>query len=1109
MLYVSSQMLEARKEGNEVENGSLSSLAVKTRAVDASNPQNQPGSSVQEENKPHREPSLTSAIVMTVPEKSTPKMKSSTTLVSSAHATGTEIEDSEADNQDSSANEETKPDNIGGGDLGPSCKLSSRPRRAKSRSMSLSHASTSKKKSHRERKHQSTKSSINLSGLVRNLWSRQTISITKRKSVGALNKSKSLMSSLEANRSTSSINSTGSASSIRSANSIHSKSGIIYPSVKGFPFQVIVKEDNRKRRYTRFQKVDLSSGWRPNYHKTNNVLCTGWLCKQPIGKHGLEHSDALTRGWKVRFFCLEKHALSYYHYKKKTMRLKLKGAMRLDHTCRVFRENKTSFRVVKGSSTLAIKTPDNAMAMTKIPGRLKIVQYPEGDYTPTKACSMWVQNIVKVISPHKKQFSEMDETVERMRREGMLSDEEYKSFVREFGVTTPVQGRRSMLHLPHQQSSTHSAASKDISPASANKGQRKPYKVSKREIKNLDDLAFPDLLELDTQMFFEPLDLVPIIGKHLSSKARQQINDVIKNFNVLVLTLNPCVSPKGEVDPASEELVRKRFSKMSMVLAYLTAELNDAMKNYKGNKLKLSVANFAQPGGLSKVKGGKEKADKMLYRLGIGKLLYDLIFYEKLVAVLVRVEHYAGLTISNFQLTPRQSALWKIVEKIAVFKGVAKPMVAQRIQHRRKRTIMHKTSRTSREGYDLEAVGAIMERIKAVAENTIYYLERVRTLEATIIPTDPDVFIRRVENSAFKATEKFETPKKPFVGNKFLNGDISAVGGSKSSPEQQSSLRKSISMVNLHDVQSPPGAVGFDSSDTPSPAKLKVMSPELSQFLEEDMEVSKSERRTLQGGYWLEACSGPLHFPMHQLLRYYRHWKIGFKNMMSFARYMAVFPMRMLRASNIQKLAKRDLQAFQHLVEAGLANGLRDEGVTYLDPTERQQYLIKINNDGLLVEAKGAFFSTVEMSTGHSGKGWAMVVYRQDAGMFCATHITDRFHHSTIFGGDSVDFAGELQVRDGHLLHANNKSGHYKPGEPETVKFLSFLQSSGVQLDGVRFDVYSDVKTIVGSTGATPRDKQADVRTCSAKELLDSVDDDNDSSSSEDSENDKNDDFDV
>ena len=40
----------------------------------------------------------------------------------------------------------------------------------------------------------------------------------------------------------------------------------------------------------------------------------------------------------------------------------------------------------------------------------------------------------------------------------------------------------------------------------------------------------------------------------------------------------------------------------------------------------------------------------------------DLLFYEKLVAVLVRVEHYAGLTISNFQLTSRQVMTVKCIK---------------------------------------------------------------------------------------------------------------------------------------------------------------------------------------------------------------------------------------------------------------------------------------------------------------------------------------------------------------------------------------------------------------------------------------------------------------
>ena len=57
------------------------------------------------------------------------------------------------------------------------------------------------------------------------------------------------------------------------------------------------------------------------------MQCTGWLCKQPVGRAGLDHSNALTSGWKIRFFCLGNDALSYYTYRPKEHRLKLKGAI--------------------------------------------------------------------------------------------------------------------------------------------------------------------------------------------------------------------------------------------------------------------------------------------------------------------------------------------------------------------------------------------------------------------------------------------------------------------------------------------------------------------------------------------------------------------------------------------------------------------------------------------------------------------------------------------------------------------------------------------------------------------------------------------------------------
>lgn len=867
--------------------------------------------------------------------------------------------------------------------------------------------------------------------------------------------------------------------------------------------------------------------WKPNFKK-ENILCTGWLCKQPVGRTGLDHSNALTSGWKTRFFCLGNDALSYYTYRPKEHRLKLKGAIPLDGMCQVIRENTTTFRIVKAGATnltLAMKTPDDAMSMSKIPYGLPIVMHPrEGDYTPTKACSMWVQKIFNVISNLKKRSSQSsqdtDETIEKMRLEGLLSEEEYKNYLNSSEasfIASPRDDRNSMSDLLHHQTTT---AVRGAAPNTASGSKtRKTYKVVHRELKNLDCLAFPDMQELDMQLFFKPLKSVK--GKNLSSKNRHQINDLVKQFNNLVTNGSANLSLAETIkraltatkDPDKEAVVRKRFSKLSIVIAYLTAVLSEVIKEYKGNKIKFSLDQLATAGWCINPKKATS-SDKMLHNLGISKLVHDIIFYDKVVAVLVRVEVYAGLSIHNFQLKSRQSSLWKIVERIAVFKGVAKILVMKRdaMKKQKQKQKQHKRGLSlsfipkkhqSASTFDFTAVNVIMDRIKDVANNTIYYLERVRTLEQTIIPKDPDVFIRRVENSQFN---KHYKPHPTSANPKVFSDEFESVGNSASPESSEAAAAATATGPPSPPPRDLPRPPTHPSSDRPSPlptdpprplsrSRRRASSPALprsfmlpkaprltksfSEIEPTENSPSKPERRQLQGGYWLEACSGPLHFPMNRLVRYYRHWKSNHKNMMSFARYMAVFPLRMLRATEIAKLAQRDLVTYQKLVDAGLGNGLRDEGVRYLDQAERAQYHVTINDDGLLVDAKGKLFSTVDMCTGHSGKGWAMVVYREDSGMFCAPHVNDRFHHSTIFGGEAVDFAGELQVEDGRMLQANNKSGHYKPGQRETAKFLLFLKSSGVQLQGIKFDV------LQGNPGlaSTPRPSRR-VLTCSASELL-------------------------
>ena len=79
---------------------------------------------------------------------------------------------------------------------------------------------------------------------------------------------------------------------------------------------------------------------------------------------------------------------------------------------------------------------------------------------------------------------------------------------------------------------------------------------------------------------------------------------------------------------------------------------------------------------------------------------------------------------------------------------------------------------------------------------------------------------------------------------------------------------------------------------------------------------------------------------------------------------------------------------------------------------------------------------TGQMSTFASGKGVAMVVVRE-SDMFIHSHIKDRFHHSSIFAGEPVHFAGEIKVSQGRIEWISNKSGHYQPGLAETYVWCS------------------------------------------------------------------------
>lgn len=146
---------------------------------------------------------------------------------------------------------------------------------------------------------------------------------------------------------------------------------------------------------------------------------------------------------------------------------------------------------------------------------------------------------------------------------------------------------------------------------------------------------------------------------------------------------------------------------------------------------------------------------------------------------------------------------------------------------------------------------------------------------------------------------------------------------------------------------------------------------------------------------------------------------------------------------------------------------LEERGVIYLDKIERERFRV-ILSDGK--------FKKIEIKNRHpeSSKKFneddnelcltsfnskllkskfepdeAILVVDRRGNMFAGvTTLKGRlygFHHSSLVSGKSAYFAGVIKTNsDGELIRLNNESGHYRPDEACTVKFLKHLGKRGV-----------------------------------------------------------------
>lgn len=62
-------------------------------------------------------------------------------------------------------------------------------------------------------------------------------------------------------------------------------------------------------------------------------------------------------------------------------------------------------------------------------------------------------------------------------------------------------------------------------------------------------------------------------------------------------------------------------------------------------------------------------------------------------------------------------------------------------------------------------------------------------------------------------------------------------------------------------------------------------------------------------------------------------------------------------------------------------------------------------------------------------------------------------YHSSITGGQPVDAAGEIEIRDGRVVAISNLSGHYRPGPEHLLNTLSWLAGRGIDVSGIKVGV--------------------------------------------------------
>ena len=120
----------------------------------------------------------------------------------------------------------------------------------------------------------------------------------------------------------------------------------------------------------------------------------------------------------------------------------------------------------------------------------------------------------------------------------------------------------------------------------------------------------------------------------------------------------------------------------------------------------------------------------------------------------------------------------------------------------------------------------------------------------------------------------------------------------------------------------------------------------------------------------------------------------------------------------------------------------RAKEVAYLDDQARIPYRL-VCQGGLYYRAidQGAPFHSGNHKTGDGAqnKGWAIFVMSPSGYFYAHSKEVGRFHHSSFLAGTATLAAGCLCVANGKIIGQNNASGHYQPGNDQSLQFIREL----------------------------------------------------------------------